>query len=406
MSAEPIQLSLMSATPTAIHSERCLWQRHQGAACKYCLDACQTGAVQMAAGFVSINDDYCTGCGSCLTACPVECFETSDWSERSLLSTAELTKVASLEVACKSHPAPAVGNEPAPVVRINTCLAAVSPGLWFELGQKYSVRVRMEYCAACPLAKTARQTRQAVELAISWLKSLDCENAVIVQDTVEKPEESKRRMVISAENPILNRRDFLFGFARSCGPVEKALASLPDSQHTKVQYKKLPPHLPSWLHRLTLAYASAGSKSELPMANNAQVEGSSESAMKAEIAFWPTLDVAENCVACGACARYCPSGALSTRVDDGKFQHLFTPGICIGCGLCAKVCTTRALSREYAAFSNPFDESVMAERPVHQCQKCGSPALQSSQNLCYWCATEAPMVSLLNSARSYLQHEK
>ena len=41
------------------------------------------------------------------------------------------------------------------------------------------------------------------------------------------------------------------------------------------------------------------------------------------------------CVACGACAKACPKGAISIYrgcyavVDDEK---------CVGCGLCAKIC--------------------------------------------------------------------
>lgn len=41
------------------------------------------------------------------------------------------------------------------------------------------------------------------------------------------------------------------------------------------------------------------------------------------------------CVACGACAKVCPKGALSVwkgchaQVDEEK---------CVGCGLCAKTC--------------------------------------------------------------------
>lgn len=409
---EPIQLSLMNATPTAIHSERCLWQRHQGAACNYCLDACKLGAVQVASGMLSINDDRCMGCGACLTACPVECYETSDWSERSLLSTTELIKLTSFEVACKNHPAPAVGNEPAPVLRINACLAAISPGLWFELGQKYCIRVRLEYCDECPLQGTRKQTRQAVELAVGWLNNLGMKNQLTIQDIPDNPDETRRRKVISAENPILTRRDFLFGFARSGGPVEKALSSFPLRQDAELQAEKLPPHLPAWLRHLAVAYNSSSGGSD---ANVGDVSGNASPDEAGEVrvepvqqtaVLWPTFNVADKCVACGACARYCPSGALSTRVEDGKFQHLFTPGVCVACGLCARVCTTRALSREYTVFSSPFDEHIMAERPVHRCQKCGSPALESSSGLCYWCATEAPMGSLLSSARSYLKHKK
>ncbi len=42
-----------------------------------------------------------------------------------------------------------------------------------------------------------------------------------------------------------------------------------------------------------------------------------------------------HCVACGACTRVCPLGALS--VDRG-LRAVVDAGKCVGCGLCAKTC--------------------------------------------------------------------
>ena len=47
------------------------------------------------------------------------------------------------------------------------------------------------------------------------------------------------------------------------------------------------------------------------------------------------------CVACGACAKTCPKGAISIYrgcyaiVDEGK---------CVGCGLCGKACPAECIS--------------------------------------------------------------
>jgi ferredoxin len=397
----PVNLSLMSATPTAVHPERCLWQRHQGAACKYCFEACQTGALKMAERSVLLDVNRCTGCGVCLAACPVECFESADWSERDLLGTAARLERPSLEVACKCHPAPEVGNQADFVIKVGTCLGAISPGLWFELGLEYTLRVRLEYCAACPLMKTSRYTLRAIELANGWLEARGLEGRLNIQVNPDDPAAALRRKVISAERPVLNRRDFLFGFARSSGSLDQALAGLPPEQPAEDADQKLPPHLPTWLRRLAVAYpaALAAPTPELPTLSEAADEVPAQTAAQAAPAQWPSLKVADNCVACGACARYCPSGALSTSMtQDGKYQHIFSPGICVACGLCAQVCSTGALTRTYEPCPEPFAEHVMAERTVSACRKCGSPSLIAHNGLCYWCATEAPMRSLLDNA--------
>ncbi|HWQ84778.1 MAG TPA: 4Fe-4S dicluster domain-containing protein, partial [Anaerolineales bacterium] len=113
-------------------------------------------------------------------------------------------------------------------------------------------------------------------------------------------------------------------------------------------------------------------------------EGMVNQGCSCETALWPTLSITENCAACGPCARYCPSGALSTRVVGSTFIHFFTPGVCVACGLCAQVCHSGALERSYAPEPDPFEERVMAVRPIKTCRKCGSPALDALNGLCYW----------------------
>ena len=62
------------------------------------------------------------------------------------------------------------------------------------------------------------------------------------------------------------------------------------------------------------------------------------------------LDVTENCILCGLCAKACEemgTGAIST-VDRGIFKKVSTPyddpsPVCIGCGACANVCPTNAI---------------------------------------------------------------
>ncbi len=402
-SMPPVKLSLMSATPSSVHIARCLWQRHQEAACNYCLNACPSGALQFSNREIHLNEDRCLGCGVCLSVCPVECFETEDWSERSLITTLQRLKTDNAEIACRLHPSPQEGTEPVPVLQLGTCIAAISPGLWFEIGLEYNLRLHLDACSDCPISHLSNYARQAILLANSWLQSCERPARLEILDTpLPEPALNKRR-VISAERPILNRRDFLFAFARSSGSPNQAFMCLPDEISETTSPENYSPHQPAWLRRLRDIYPVPPNEEAVTGRESPIEEGQTETPRpKSGCSLWPTLSVAENCAACGACARYCPSGALTTKVIDNKFVHIFTPGVCIACGLCAQVCRSEALTRSYSIEANPFEEKVMAERDIGSCRKCGSPALKELDGLCYWCAHEPPMNSLMENARNFL----
>lgn len=45
--------------------------------------------------------------------------------------------------------------------------------------------------------------------------------------------------------------------------------------------------------------------------------------------------IGKECVACGACRRVCPVGAI--EIDRGR-RAVVEPAVCVGCGKCAAIC--------------------------------------------------------------------
>jgi hydrogenase-4 component H len=65
-----------------------------------------------------------------------------------------------------------------------------------------------------------------------------------------------------------------------------------------------------------------------------------------------TLDV-ERCRGDGACARVCPSGAISVARDGDGWVWELTDARCVFCGLCQDVCPSQAI-----VLSNDFELAV------------------------------------------------
>ncbi|GIG23879.1 4Fe-4S dicluster domain-containing protein [Cellulomonas denverensis] len=113
----------------------------------------------------------------------------------------------------------------------------------------------------------------------------------------------------------------------------------------------------------------------------------------------PALDVlpaaelvADDCTACGVCARSCPEHALALVVDpDGGPARLHqAPLSCTDCGICVAICPAGALHR--AGVLAPGDRTgtrELAVLPVTTCRRCRAAvavSVVSGDGLCPVCA--------------------
>ncbi len=83
--------------------------------------------------------------------------------------------------------------------------------------------------------------------------------------------------------------------------------------------------------------------------------------------FAPSID-ARRCAGCDACARLCPTAALSLDRNDDVTSYVVEPHRCSGCGLCADVCEVAAVVIEDWAPA-AHSRLPLAER---RCRSCGA----------------------------------
>jgi Na+-translocating ferredoxin:NAD+ oxidoreductase subunit B len=81
--------------------------------------------------------------------------------------------------------------------------------------------------------------------------------------------------------------------------------------------------------------------------------------------------ITEACTGCTACARICPTTAISgTRAQ----LHVIDPEVCIGCGVCGRVCPAAAVLNEEKQPCQSIKRSNWVKPSVRSetCVSCGA----------------------------------
>jgi ferredoxin len=190
----------------------------------------------------------------------------------------------------------------------------------------------------------------------------------LVETYAEQPK--VQRPVWEADNSQLSRRD-LFRLTSRQGQTGLARTLAQDDEITT---GRVPPRPRQRLLR-ALAHLPAGNA---PGGHAFSIRG------------FATLTVTEQCTACGACARACPTGALQLVESETSFQLTFTPQACTGCELCAHVCLPNALTvnrnPQLAEVFGQAQPATLLAGELKQCASCHARfASQSGDTLCPIC---------------------
>lgn len=348
------RISAIDRSEVVFDPARCLHTRDTFSTCEACLDICPVGAIQTGKP-PRLETDLCASCLTCLPLCPTGAFSADD-AVPDLLNCAAHVESRSLEIICQMHPRADTGIAVETVgVRLRGCLAGLGSGTYLALaavGVEH-IAVRLEACAECSWASLGRrvekQAQEAKLLLEGWDKSGMVEIVTVLKDPVERP-------LWEAKNPPLSRRDLFVMLSRQ-GQI--ALARAIEKEAASAERK-------AGRGRLRLNHAIA----HLSEPQNGGVP-------LAEMGF-AMLTVSETCTACGACARICPTRALTFEVDEDAHRYTlrFSSNLCIACEACAHACAEEAVSLDHVPTAEqvwgPREVVLLRDGELARCGRCNA----------------------------------
>ena len=154
-----------------IAKNKCLNERHNGAACYHCVQHCPGKALMLFEHQVYLDANSCLGCGLCLGDCPTGVFLSSQWNEAAIRADAEETAEDTVQIFCGNHETFAFTAEDKEkgILTLPGCLSMISKGGWYELGLLKKVELRMDKCENCLMKGCLYRLEFAVVTAQEWL---------------------------------------------------------------------------------------------------------------------------------------------------------------------------------------------------------------------------------------------
>lgn len=315
--------------------------------------------------------DHCTGCGVCLTVCPVSAFDLNGAATGQFLSrVASLVREnSSFLIACE----PGVDAPSADLIL--PCMARLDETLLLgalALGAS-QVHLTRGPCENCPYPEAMPRYRRMLDRIRTWSRSLPAWSERIVEVEEGGWDRPKRSM---AKGP--DRRAF-FAWVRSEGM--QLMTSFLDDFSQGFQGKRV----------------SRGIS--LPLKNRVLPQVLKKlGAQQGEVPYDPDGPFAEllldevKCNACEACVQVCPTGAIGRTGGEEAFRLTLDASRCVNCALCLDACVPNALTYRQGISLNRIGfrhQEILVDKPYVRCSRCESQFLSdgeaSSQHLCSTC---------------------
>lgn len=302
-----------------LHSEKCLRSRLNTNQCTRCLKNCPSKALSIVNRKVCIDMAQCTGCMSCVAACPQDAL-VSDYDLDVMLSSCQ--SAADVVVSCIHQTQNQPNEMTIPCVGIlsKEVLAALL------LNDYRSVSFNVAGCTGCANQDVSNVFMMHCKQIIEELSGINLTKMVLIEDNDQ------------LSNPKKDRRSYLTKIRDIAVDVSKQrFFSMQDPPLTESRTSRSIPF-----------------KTQLVKKVFASLDGGSQQAVLG--LFGHNLLVHESCNCCPLCKGICPTGAIKIdRLDQGtklRFEMLD----CSGCGLCVEFCKINALSLERYDFVSKLEK--------------------------------------------------
>jgi ferredoxin len=363
------------------HFERCLHQISVEADCDACLQACPTEAITKGDTLI-FDKAQCTSCLACVTACPTGVFTTKSQLS-GLLRCAAYSPTAEIELLCEFHPSPSGGQGGIPAVVVRGCLAGLGVGTYLcllEAGVR-KIALRCEACTACSLSALYETIEKQVN-ETHGLLSGEGEAPLVIQLQKKEGTPAQAGPLWNADNPPISRRE-LFQLSTHNG-IQRVIDTLGEEVEAGGK---------------TVGADRLRFNASLPRLSAAQrIRPDAD----LEPFGYAAVALSDECTACAACARVCPTGALTFKESDERFRLSFKPELCIACELCNKVCFLKAIELVRNLTAGHFAKSsttiMLLEGERKKCYRCGEWYFaRENTNLCPVCSfrKQNPFSSML-----------
>lgn len=342
-------LQSLENTGIVVEPTRCAVVRNRNAGCRKCADACTSHAIviEPMSNAIHIEPENCVGCGTCTTACPTGALEARKPTDAALFEAARKALAANggaAVIACaRMCDAAKDLVDSSKIVRV-PCLGRVEEGLIVSLAAHGAVRVRLVCgdCASCAQAHGIDMARTVVENANTLLELWGSDVHAKIARTFPS---SVRKVRKDAYDK--NRRAFFHDLGSEARDAVGTATDLALEKELGVESKtrRSPAQILAKLRVTdhgTLPHAVPAKRRRLLDALDSLGQPADE--LASTRLFGQVVIDTDACTACGMCAVFCPTGALTNEVDRDFSTLVHFPGACVQCRTCEDVCLKHCLA--------------------------------------------------------------
>ena len=353
-----------------IRPSLCIKVRFASSNCQKCLSVCPVNAIRFDDQSIKVISD-CIGCEFCVAVCPNEVFSIPDKSNRDARDSGSLKCLYCSKLLADEREA----SDPFPA-GIIPCIGSIPSHFiltWISEKQSPLKLVTMD-CGKCAMKTGVSVFQNTKSEVISIVESLKIPiEPVIIQEATQQDKINARELYSQflselEEGNKFSRREFLITFRTPL--FSKKTAEKPESDpesDSLASEKRLPERLSS-----VIAFYRENQGHVLNSANSP---------------FFSEIEIEDSCTGCAACARVCPTEALSLKKVEKKVYLNWTPSHCTQCDLCKEVCSKDSITFFPGLDINRIlDESTTAVKTfyVNVCPEC------NRENLLYEITANCP----------------